>query len=115
MYQQLMTSNPPPTPATFSPIYFSSVPAGPGTAKPLHSADSTIEDGVTTFRISSKDRTFTEEVEYKGMNYTIGDWVHLANPDDPSRPIVAQIFKTWTSDESYVKFLLLGFCLTYLK
>jgi chromatin structure-remodeling complex subunit RSC1/2 len=100
MYQQLMTSNPPKFPATFSPNYFSSIAAGPGTAKPLNSTDP-MDDGktiVTSSELSAEDRIFTEEVWYKGSKYAAGDWIHLANPDDPMRPIVGQIFKTWISD-----------------
>jgi chromatin structure-remodeling complex subunit RSC1/2 len=54
---------------------------------------------VTTFRVSNKDRTFVEEVQYKGWTVKLADWLHLSNPDDPSRPIVAQVFKCWVSDE----------------
>ncbi|WFC99085.1 hypothetical protein MYAM1_001822 [Malassezia yamatoensis] len=30
---------------------------------------------------------------FKGREYHIGDWVHLMNPVDPSRPIIGQIFR----------------------
>ena len=46
----------------------------------------------------TRDRTFVEEVNYKGWKLKIGDWVHLSNPDDPSKPIVGQVFKCWTSE-----------------
>ena len=39
-----------------------------------------------------------EEVNYKGWKLKLGDWVHLSNPDDPSKPIVGQVFKCWTSE-----------------
>jgi chromatin structure-remodeling complex subunit RSC1/2 len=29
----------------------------------------------------------------------IGDWVHIQNPNDPSKPIVAQIFRIWETAE----------------
>lgn len=35
---------------------------------------------------------------YKGMKIAVGNWVHLMNPTDPSRPIIAQVFKTRTED-----------------
>lgn len=57
---------------------------------------------MTTFRVSTKDRTFVDELQYKGWNVRLADWLHLANPDDPARPIVAQVFKCWTSDEPCV-------------
>ena len=46
----------------------------------------------------TRDRTFVEEVNYKGWKLKLGDWVHLSNPDDPSKPIVGQVFKCWTSE-----------------
>ncbi|KIO24919.1 hypothetical protein M407DRAFT_8663 [Tulasnella calospora MUT 4182] len=77
---------------------FASIPAGPGFAKPLHSAGSTSQDAVTTYRIQNKDRTFTDEITFKGMTYKSGDYVHLMNPNDSSRPIIGQIFKLWIPD-----------------
>lgn len=61
--------------------------------------------GVTSFRVSSKDRTFVDELHYKGWMLKLADWVHLCNPDDPSRPIVGQVFRSWVSDEPYVFFV----------
>ena len=46
----------------------------------------------------TRDRTFVEEVNYKGWKLKLGDWVHLSNPDDPSKPIVGQVFKCWMSE-----------------
>jgi chromatin structure-remodeling complex subunit RSC1/2 len=46
----------------------------------------------------TRDRTFVEEVNYKGWKLKLGDWVHLSNPDDPSKPIVCQVFKCWMSE-----------------
>ena len=46
----------------------------------------------------TRDRTFVEEMNYKGWKLKLGDWVHLSNPDDPSKPIVGQVFKCWTSE-----------------
>jgi len=34
-------------------------------------------------------------VEVNGERYEIGDWVTMRNPNDPDKPIIAQIFKTW--------------------
>lgn len=55
--------------------------------------------GVTTHRVLVKDRMFVDEVHYKGWSLKLADWVHLSNPDDPSRPIVAQVFRCWVSEE----------------
>jgi len=77
----------------------SSIAAGPGNAKPIHSAASTSEDGVTTYRIQNKERAFIEEKTYKGITYKPGDYVHLMNPDDPAKPIIGQIFKVYVPDK----------------
>ncbi|EGN94159.1 hypothetical protein SERLA73DRAFT_96993 [Serpula lacrymans var. lacrymans S7.3] len=99
LYQALTSSSPPQGPPYTSTTNFASVRAGPGTARPLHSTDSEGVPGVTTFRVSTKDRSFVEEVHYKGWSIRLADWLHLSNPDDPSRPIIAQVFKCWVSDE----------------
>ena len=54
---------------------------------------------MTTFCVSNKDWTFVDMVSYKGWSIWLADWLHLSNLDDPSRPIVAQVFKCWVSDE----------------
>ncbi len=54
----------------------------------------------TSFRVASKDRQFTAEARHKGMTYRMGDYVHLINPDDPSRPIIGHVFKTYVSTKS---------------
>ncbi|KAI6113785.1 hypothetical protein EDD16DRAFT_1483863 [Pisolithus croceorrhizus] len=99
LYQALTSSSPPSGPPYASTTNFASVRAGPGTARPLHSADAEGVPGVTTFRVSNKDRTFVEEVHYKGWSIRLADWLHLSNPDDPSRPIVGQVFKCWLSED----------------
>jgi chromatin structure-remodeling complex subunit RSC1/2 len=30
-----------------------------------------------------------------GENYRVGDWVHIANVNDVTKPIIAQIYRTW--------------------
>ncbi|KAL2151607.1 hypothetical protein VTH82DRAFT_6705 [Thermothelomyces myriococcoides] len=35
-------------------------------------------------------------IEYRGEVWRVGDWVHIRNPNDLSKPIVAQIFRTWS-------------------
>lgn len=57
---------------------------------------------MTTFRVSTKDRTFVDEVHFKGWSFRLADWVHMSNPDDPSRPIIGQVFKCFVSDEPFV-------------
>lgn len=36
-----------------------------------------------------------DSIEYRGEVYRVGDWVHLSNLNDPSRPTIGQIFRTW--------------------
>ncbi|KAH9964614.1 hypothetical protein BC827DRAFT_1188416 [Russula dissimulans] len=99
LYQALTSPSPPSGPPYVSTTNFASLRAGPGTARPLHSSDSERLPAVTTFRVSSKDRTFVDEVTYHGWSIKLADWLHLSNPDDPSKPIIAQVFKCYVSDE----------------
>ncbi|ETS06884.1 Bromodomain-containing protein [Trichoderma reesei RUT C-30] len=38
-------------------------------------------------------------IEYNGETWRVGDWVHIRNPNDLAKPIVAQIFRTWQDRE----------------
>ncbi|KAG8856813.1 hypothetical protein FRB96_006317 [Tulasnella sp. 330] len=87
--------------STTASAHYSSVPAGPGYAKPLHHAQDS-GAGVTTYRIQNKDRTFIRNVWFKGVEYRMGDYVHLIHPDDPERPIIGQIFKCYVPDSGPV-------------
>ena len=102
LYQAITSPNPPAGPPYASATNFASLPSGPGTARPLHSSDSEKQPGVTTFRVSTKDKTFVDEVQYKGWTIRLADWLHLSNPDDPAKPIIAQVFKCYVSDEPSV-------------
>ncbi|KAG6910616.1 hypothetical protein DXG01_009125 [Tephrocybe rancida] len=99
LYQALLSSDPPHGPPYHSTTNFAASRAGPGNVKPVHGGDAPGVAGVTTHRVLSKDRTFVDEVHYKGWSVKLGDWVHLSNPDDPSRPIVAQVFRCWIGDD----------------
>ncbi|KAK4156835.1 hypothetical protein C8A00DRAFT_40741 [Chaetomidium leptoderma] len=35
-------------------------------------------------------------IEHRGEIWRVGDWVHIRNPNDLSKPIVAQIYRTWS-------------------
>ncbi len=39
------------------------------------------------------------EILHKGEVWKVGDWVHLQNPNDVTKPIVAQIYRTWQDQE----------------
>lgn len=60
---------------------FASISAGPGNGRAM----------VAHAIIDSRDRDFVDYIPYKGSSYRIGDYVHLTNPDDASKPIVGQI------------------------
>jgi chromatin structure-remodeling complex subunit RSC1/2 len=100
-YQAITSIDPPPGPPYTTTTNFASLRAGPGTAKTGTIAEGDPHVfGVTTFRVPTRDRTFVDEVEYKGWKIRLADWLHLANPDDPSRPIIAQVFKVFISDDA---------------
>ena len=46
-----------------------------------------------------------DDVQYKGWTIKLADWLHLSNADDPGRPIVAQVFKCWVSEELSVQYV----------
>lgn len=98
-YQALTSSNPPTGPPYKTATNWASLPAGPGTAKPLNAAEGESSRAVTTFRVSTKDRQFVEEVEYRGWKIRVADWLHLCNPDDPTKPIIGQVFKCYQLEE----------------
>lgn len=35
------------------------------------------------------------EIIHNGETWKVGDWVHLTNANDPTKPIVSQIYRTW--------------------
>lgn len=100
LFQALTSPNPPPGPPFVSTQNFAALRAGPGTTKPVHGGDADGVSGVTTHRVLTRDRKFVDEVHYKGWSLKLADWVHLSNPDDPSRPIIAQVFRCWISEEA---------------
>jgi len=100
LYQALVSPCPLSGPPFVSTQNFAGLRAGPGTTKPVHGSDGEGISGVTTHRVLSKERKFVDEVHYKGWILKLADWVHLSNPDDPSRPIIAQIFRCWLSEEA---------------
>ncbi|BEI81186.1 hypothetical protein CcaverHIS002_0203460 [Cutaneotrichosporon cavernicola] len=95
-----------------SPTLFASLPSGPGnprtmTVQEAHDAvragapPEVANQGITTYRIPTKDRIFTEDARHKGVSYRAGEYVHLINPDDASKPIIGQIFKTFLPTQGY--------------
>ena len=85
MWQHLTSASPNAVPAmTRAGHNFASISAGPGNGRALTVASAVID---------SRDRDFVDQISYKGSLYRIGDYVHLANPDDTSKPIVGQIYR----------------------
>ncbi|KAI0757457.1 hypothetical protein C8Q80DRAFT_101939 [Daedaleopsis nitida] len=95
-FYQALTSSNPPSPPYSSTTRFASFPTGPGNTG---YSDADTGTGITTTRMTTKDKVAVEEVQYKGWSVRIGDWVHLSNPDDASRPIIAQVFKCFASQD----------------
>jgi chromatin structure-remodeling complex subunit RSC1/2 len=65
-----------------SPIHFASLPAGPGNARSQHetsqeiragAAEHDVGHGITTFRVGTKDRKYTDEARHKGQSFKTGE------------------------------------------
>ncbi|KAK9466672.1 hypothetical protein V1512DRAFT_286671 [Lipomyces arxii] len=64
-------------------------------ADELSKPDSAYQDPESS---SSKHaRLPLDGIEHRGEIYRVGDWVHIVNLNDPSRPTIGQIFRTWQS------------------
>ncbi|KAL4919119.1 hypothetical protein BDW62DRAFT_179982 [Aspergillus aurantiobrunneus] len=40
-----------------------------------------------------------EGIIHKGELWKVGDWVHIQNPNDVTKPVVTQIYRTWQDSE----------------
>ncbi|KAJ3893940.1 hypothetical protein GG344DRAFT_42180 [Lentinula edodes] len=93
---------------------FASLRVGPGRPNPHQSQNPsvaeenpTLTSGLKQIHTIMENRTFLDQVKYKGWTVRVGDWVHLANGSDmysgtgagagggAGRPIVAQVWKVW--------------------
>lgn len=45
-----------------------------------------------------------DNVEHRGEIYRVGDWVHINNNNDPSKPTIGQIFRIWktANEQSFI-------------
>ncbi|KAI5842538.1 Bromodomain-containing protein, partial [Morchella snyderi] len=43
-----------------------------------------------------------DHIPHKGENYRVGDWIHIINPNDPNKPTVGQIFRTWKDHDGQI-------------
>lgn len=53
--------------------------------------------GTLSYDVLPKGREHAENLVFKGIEYKVGDFVHLTNPDDMARPMVGQIWACWSS------------------
>ncbi|WVN89074.1 uncharacterized protein L203_104290 [Cryptococcus depauperatus CBS 7841] len=87
-----------PAPST---TFFASIPAGPGNARSLHEANQEIKAGAVEEQVGHGITTFRANLSglvsscLERQSLCKGDYVHLINPDDATKPIVGQIFKTF--------------------
>lgn len=92
LYQELTQGNGTQTLKDSFPVgtakKLASVTMGPGNRSHLPRNDEPV-------KLRAKDKILLEGIHLKGDYLRIGDWVHLFNPDDPSRPIIGQIFNTY--------------------
>ncbi|OLL23831.1 Chromatin structure-remodeling complex subunit rsc1 [Neolecta irregularis DAH-3] len=58
-----------------------------------------MQDSQTPGRMLKMSRLPLESIEHKGEVYRVGDWVHIVNPNDNTKPIIAQVFRTWKTTE----------------
>ncbi|KAK4056209.1 hypothetical protein OIO90_002650 [Microbotryomycetes sp. JL221] len=52
-----------------------------------------------------ESKVMLKQILFKGDTLKTGDWVHLLNPDNPARPIVAQIFKVFRKADTGRKYV----------
>ncbi|GJN88156.1 hypothetical protein Rhopal_001113-T1 [Rhodotorula paludigena] len=84
----------------------SSVGGGPGNVQHAKNDDNPMGSDAksrATTRPTMKDKVFLDSINYKGDVLKTGesrDWVHLLNPDNPGKPIIAQIWKTYKRPDS---------------
>ncbi len=64
------------------------------------------KDDSEFINFGTQDRRDTKQVRipqdgiiHKGVEYRVGDWVHIINPNDASKPTIAQIFRTWKTTD----------------
>lgn len=50
-------------------------------------------------RNTKEQRIPLKFIDHKGEQYRVGDWVHLVNPNDPAKPIVGQVHRTWQTED----------------
>lgn len=51
---------------------------------------------------SKQTRLPLDHIDHKGETYRVGDWIHIINPNDPNKPTVGQVFRTWKDHDGQV-------------
>ncbi|SCV72636.1 BQ2448_4173 [Microbotryum intermedium] len=100
VYQELTkrVSSLTPRPQNLTLPALSSVKLGPGNCEGKDPVDG--EPKTAQTRISMKDKIFLDHINFKGQVLRVGDWCHLLNPENPAKPIIAQIFKVYKRMDS---------------
>ncbi|PWN27824.1 hypothetical protein BDZ90DRAFT_232211 [Jaminaea rosea] len=87
-----------------SVFYYSSVHFGPGHAQRGQQGTE------LTTRPVIKGKIYYTHAFHKGIILKVGDWVHLMNPADPTKPTLAQVFKISKREEDLNSPPLLSCC-----
>ncbi|KAK5075100.1 hypothetical protein LTR64_001305 [Lithohypha guttulata] len=56
------------------------------------------------YLLAADGRIPLQQITYKNDTWKVGDWIHIQNPNDITKPIVAQIYRTWktASEEEWI-------------
>lgn len=75
------------TPSATPSAALASVSSGPGT------------NATASSKVKQSEQIQMQELKYKEHLFKVGDFVHLMNPDDATKPIIGQIFRLWQAPE----------------
>ncbi|KAJ8098382.1 hypothetical protein POJ06DRAFT_150501 [Lipomyces tetrasporus] len=66
-------------------------------AEEMSKPDSTFQDPESSSLKHA--RIPLDGIEHNGEYYRVGDWVHISSLNDPKRPTIGQIFRTWQAPD----------------
>lgn len=64
----------------------------------MRKPDSTYQD-LASRNNNKTSRLPLDSVQHRGDTYRVGDWVHIHNMNDPSKPTIGQIFRIWQAPD----------------
>lgn len=64
----------------------------------MRKPDSTYQD-LASRNNNKTSRLPLDAVQHRGDTYRVGDWVHIHNMNDPSKPTIGQIFRIWQAPD----------------